>query len=273
MFKTYVDWANPVCGIITSGSQNKMYTLRFVYNVYVYSSNASTPDALSHQRTDHVTNLSIDQVTAEEKASKICEQQGLELRSHANFELFHIIRNNSEEARAQAEREETEKREYHAKIEAEVVQRVSVAKFVSGKYVDQLVADVALTDSNYVIWLASNETHGVTLFDINVRIAKQYLIENPPKVSTSEWFSEIGRPIERLMTIKDIKFIPATMYGSTNVVKCEDEIGNEFSFFTVSKKFIELELGTKIKVSAIINDHKTFNDVKVTTLKKPKIIK
>lgn len=253
----------PLFGVISSGKKNMMYTLRIAYDVL------NEHDKKVDTFFSYACNLSTEPLLAESKAHEICEKIGIQLRSTADFPLIPLI----EITETGAARKERERQEMMEKREAEFEEQYKDVElldcFVQGQYIDQKVADVGKIDYDYVHWLSRGTVAAPTPFGMNIRLAKRYIELNPP---TSVYVGVLEHPIELELTIKS-RFDVESMYGWRTMVRCADSDGNVIVFYTNSKKILEHDDGTTLRIQAIVSKQSEYRGIKNTTLKKPKIMK
>lgn len=259
----------PICGVISSGDKNRMYTLRIIYHGHIIDNNGiKTPTTIPV----YSCNLSTNYKKALVKAGDILSQKNLPMRTAAEFGLEDIHRspkgNKAEMKRqiiAQRERERIEREE---KEHAEIVQHIHNGLFLSGMYVGQHVKDVAKTDISYIKYMA-NSTGQSFNEKIHREMSVEYLAANP--IASSEWLGKLNSDTE--LTLTYVSSTPINgIYGVTWLLRFLNEGHNMVTTFTTAKKLLALVAGDEIKATCLIKKHEVFNNDNVTQVKIKKIL-
>lgn len=110
---------------------------------------------------------------------------------------------------------------------------------------------------------------GVFMPEVRTYINKKIKSARPVVVSTSEWFGEVNkRFFDHEVTLVSIRNI-STRYGDTQLVKFIDDDGNEFNWWTGVT--IEPPAGSRVKMTATVKKHDTYEDVKITVVTRAKL--
>jgi hypothetical protein len=254
-------------GFISTGSGSSMYTLRVMSTCF-------DSEGRPFDIAEYFCNLSTDWEKAVKKARAKCAISGIPLIAKDSFYLNEIIRlGYGERAAAEAEAAEIaakEKAEAEAAEAAEIAKLIAANLFIGGKYAGLSPAD---EDLDYVRYMASlhEDSKLVTKANINAKIAKNWLLEN--EVPESAWLPyNVGSSVELELVLKKVITVDG-LYGISYLYITEANGKDKITFFTTAKGFKELEYGDRFKIKGIIKGFDERNNIKGTTLAKPKLIK
>lgn len=251
---------------ISTGDQVAMYTLRIMCRYH--GMGASGP--YSYNNPEFVKILSNDKAKAESLAVEISADYGVEFRGNADFELNEIRRQRdalkaeeiAEVARIQLSREKEAAEQYDRVMNEGI--------FISGKYAGQTAMQVADIDLQYVFWLADQASNDKSIHNANAVIAFNYIHDN--NVQKPAHVGSVGDVIEGVVTV--LRKSPFEgMYGTSWVMTCRDSDNNIYSFFTTSRKLLDNEVGSEIKIKATIKEHSEYGNFPQNMLRAPKIVK
>jgi len=253
--------------MIDYGKKVMMFTLRECYVETRWTKGeCGEPVAYQVNCADYLTNLAVTPERAIEKARKIAASLGLSLNvSATEMTLDQIERRNSAEeiANAKAEREAyaaMQLKEETLRKAAELV-LITEGCFLFGKYVGKTITEVFATDPNYVTWAYSNaDAMHVKMIDAAGVI--QAYNETP--------IGQDGDVVELELTLKDM--ITNVGVYNTNLFKFVTANNQLVTLYSTAKKFVALEEGSSIKVSATVARISGYNGEFSTTIKRPKMI-
>lgn len=261
-------------GFISTGDKIAMYTLRLMYEVPVYQKDCEGRGYLAGytHKDYYVKNLSNDKAKAEAAAEDICKGYGVPFKGNAEFELNEIRRRRSEEVAAYREAAERATREFERRQAEEFERVIREGVILVGKYKGMTAAEIATVDLDYVIWMSTGDLlEGARdPMTVSTRIAKAYLEANPPVIAGH--IGVVGEALTAKVVVKSIRGFNG-FYGTSWAFSCVAEGGERISFFTTSKKLLELEEGEEFVLEGVVSEHGQYNGFPQTVVKKPKIAK
>lgn len=227
---------------ISSGEQNKLYTLRRFMNVN------------GHESDRYVINLGANYEESVEKAKAYLGDMSGELVVGEEFGLEKITRDGS------------------AKIKgaADLVRGI----MPWGKYQGQEIAEIAKTDSGlaYLHWMYTQSPEFVKkILEPYFQKYEQIQAEKQAKIDAerkaqaelSNHVGSVGDKIEVEVTVIS-KFNIDTIYGGSDIIIFKDGQGNQFkAYYTGSTVF---ERGDIVKLRGTVKGHGEYKDVKQTQL-------
>jgi hypothetical protein len=254
-------------GFISTGDKVALYTLRIMYEVPV-----RTEFGISWIMEEHyIRNLSNDKDKALEKANLLLSDMGLSLKGDPSFDLNEIKRRSSEAL--ESERDALAKKTAEIKAEAEKVFVEACGKnvFLVGKHIGFTPEDVYSKDPSYILWLNGMEIESEILnkFDVNVKIAKDFVVKNDIKGPT--FVGEVGEKITLNLTL--IKSYALIGYFRSIVFTCKTPENNIVKFFSTAKGFLALEDGDSFSVVGTVKSHNDYSGRKSTSINRPKMAK
>lgn len=255
---------------ISTGDKVAMYTLRGTFLKKIQWRGESKIVSVDY----FFRNLSTDQQEAQRKAQMFAETYGVPLVGGAGFNLNEIKRRRSDEVEAERERIEQVQREYETRMAKEIEEQTEVAVtegvFLVGKYLGKKPSEI--NDNAYLFWLAGLEFDEQNVFfdklKINHMLAASYI--ESAGISRSEFIGAVGEEVQVKVKLVSARWTQGAY--PTICFKCQDEVGNMVTFFSVGKKFKELEVGGEFMIKGVVKEHNIWNQQKSTVINKPKMI-
>jgi len=251
---------------ISSGRQNKMYTLR-QYTTYDDD----------YPKSEYIGPLSTDWDTAVEKAKAISVKMGTPLNVHLGFDLEKITRSTPEEL---AERKEQQRKDEERKLAAIQEQRrqnqmIGNAKteFFFGKHEGKTPEEVFACDPDYTKWLmkqvVEEPTSASHFFLIKVQNLYAHLMNGREEL-VSNYVGKIGDKIEvEVLCTKETGY--QSDFGWVCLYICQDSDGNVFKLkYSGSKWYMDQH--QRYLISGTVKSHDEYNEVKQTSLGRVKLL-
>jgi hypothetical protein len=223
-------------------------------------------------------NLSTDWELAVHKAKQESMSEGVPLENSKKFSLEEIKRQRDSERKAIAQEHAEKERALVAQqiklLEEQTETSIAEGILLVGMYKGLNVDDVFKNDSPYVRFMASKidssmimDKHGITC-----KICNEY-VEKLEPLSLGH-IGTVGETIEGFFTFfKRVYF--RSRYGSNSMHIFMDESVSEVILYTSAKKFLELEKGQMVNLSATVQEHRINHSLSTpqTIITKAKILK
>lgn len=268
------------------GRDNHFFTLRESYLHTYYIGRNPTP--IYEVRYTHLKNLSQNYAEAVEKAHEASRNLGIELciRGSEKEQLDEIKRITAEEAEqrkrlleeenAKAEQEALERRIRWWNQWVEETLNTLNGKEASPRMVGGAHHNVPLAEvpTSYLQWLVYTsglcEIEEVTFN--KMAFVAQWIRDNLniPEITESEWVGEVGKKIETIVEIDEVRTFTGT-YGYTYFYKLRDEAGNELVWFA-SRNALQNLAGSQIRIKGTVKSHGDYKGRKQTILTRVKVI-
>lgn len=251
---------------ISSGSQNKMFTLRYCT---VWDDKGPT--------TEHICSLSIDREKARVKAERYANLHGLEFRNHSRGDLDPIVRMSPEEvAQVQTKRQmETEARLKEQEETRELNRMIGNARmeFFFGKHEGKTMDDVFDRDPDYVKWIMGQTYEDpFTIIQFFILKVQKYwaikLFKSPMKESSH--VGSVGDKLEvTVLCTKETSYV--SDYGWVNLYICQDSDGNVYKIKYTGSKW-SMDQHSRYLISGTVKSHDVYQDVNQTVLTRVKLL-
>ena len=265
-----MDWNNTY--FISSGSENKMFTLRV--------GGWSGWGQFKRKTTFYISNLSTDYDTALEKAKEYASAHGgFFWEAKGEFELNEIIRMASGERaklvekanrKLAAEKAEREEKRYQEELTHYVLNK---GKFLGGKYDGETFEDVFSSDPQYCFWF-------VEKYEPKTKVREKFFADfiqfmdgrvNPETDFNDVFLGEIGKREDfDVVVVAHCSFErEGYSYYSPNVVVnvyTFKDVATGGNITTFSSGKFEANVGEHLTIKGTVKDHTVYKDIKQTVI-------
>lgn len=256
----------PLFTFISTGDKCAMYTLRIMMQYQGHT--CGEPYCFTD--SEYVKNLSNDKAKAEHNAKEYSDLWNIPFKGNAEFELNEIRRSRDAEAAAKVAEYERIKAETIRHQEEEYDRVFNEGVMLTGKYTGKTIAEIIKIDPSYVFWMARQADGSKNIYTVGCELAAKYISDN--KIESAGHIGQVGDVIEVDVLISRISPFEG-FYGTSWVVTCFDDEFRMITFFTTSKRILNNEIGTRVRIQGTVSEHGEYQGYKQTMFKRPKIVK